>query len=231
VASSESEPGTDPQRTIVVPDIRDYHRINREVVQSLELGTTRLRLAGVEGQRLLLHGLTGPWTATIVIDGSAGPELASELNARGITVICAGGAADGAGCALVSGTLVVLGACGTAVGYDQRDGMIAAAAAVGPRAGLDQKGGCLILGGAVGRLAGERQGGGWLLLLGDEAVANLGYARRGGRLVSPDERLPGTEPLGGKDLRELAELALRCAGGAPELAARLRTLSTNPGDR
>ncbi len=192
-----SRPADDrPVPTLSVPEIRDYERINAELVVRLEEGHPLVRLAGAEGQRLLASRIAGPWNAVVEIEGHAGPELAAELDAPGLTVVCTGNAADGAGRGLRSGRLVILGDSGAALGYTQEGGTILAARSAGPRAGLGQRGGVLVVLGHVGRLAGERQAGGWLFVVRNELGPHAGRGRRGGRLV----RLPaGGEPFAGVD--------------------------------
>src|SRR4051794_29906274 len=65
--------------SIPVPELRDYHQINAELVRRLDLGQRHVRLEGVAGHRLLVAGLAGPWQAIVEVDGNAGPELAAEL--------------------------------------------------------------------------------------------------------------------------------------------------------
>jgi glutamate synthase domain-containing protein 3 len=173
--------GTPP---IVVPELRDYHQINAELVRRLNLGQQHVRLEGVEGQRLLVSRVAGDWHGTIEVDGNAGPELAAELNAPGLTVVCRGSAADGAGRGLQAGTLVVLGPAGVALGYFQKGGLIVAARDAGARAGLCQSGGELVLLGFCGPLTGERQTAGRLFLDKELAGPHLGHGRRGGRLIA-----------------------------------------------
>ncbi len=178
--------------TLPVPDLRDYDRINAELTRLLDTGKTRVVLAGVEGQRLLACRLRGGWSATIVVDGDAGPELAAEMDAPDVTVLCRGGAADAAGRALVAGRLVIGGGAGDGLGYAQRGGTILVRGDAGHRAGLMQSGGSIVLLGTVGRLAGERQSGGLLVAHGDRLGPNAGRGRLGGRLVrlAPDHALP-----------------------------------------
>ena len=176
----------DPEPTgsvVDVAEVRDYPLINAEVEARLRLGLGRVILAGVEGQRLLLAGLSGPWEAVVEIQGRAGPELAATLDAPGLRVVCQGPAADGAGRALRAGRLLIRGDAGAGVGYTQAGGTIVVAGSAGPRAGLDQAGGTLILLGEVGRLAGERQAGGRLYAVGDRLGPHAGLGRRGGRLI------------------------------------------------
>jgi glutamate synthase domain-containing protein 3 len=140
-------------------------------------------LREVEGQRLLLAGLAGAWSAVVEIEGDAGPELAAGLDAPGLTVVARGTTADGAASALRSGRLILLGATGDALGWAQQGGTIVAAGAAGHRAGLGQCGGVVVLLGPVGRLAGERQAGGWLFAHGDRLGPHAGHGRHGGTLV------------------------------------------------
>jgi glutamate synthase domain-containing protein 3 len=180
VGADRGAPGPGPTAVVPVPEVRDYHQINRRVTQLLDAGHAHIRLAGVEGQRLLLWNLRGDWDALIVVEGRAGPELAAELDAPRLRVVCTGAAADGAGRGLRAGRLLLAGACGTGLGYAQRGGVIATLGAAGPRAGLEQLGGLLILAGPVGPLAGERQAGGTLVVLNETVGPHFGRAQRGG---------------------------------------------------
>ena len=187
-----ASPGAGAGITLSVPEIRDYELINKELAGLLGGGARRIVLAGVEGQRLLMSRLRGDWSATIVVDGHAGPELAAEMNAPGLTVLCLGGAADAAGRGLVAGRVVIEGDVGDGLGYAQRGGTILVRGGAGPRAGLMQAGGSLVVLGAVGRLAGERQSGGILVVPDDRVGPHAGRGRLGGRLVrlGPSEALP-----------------------------------------
>jgi glutamate synthase domain-containing protein 3 len=167
-----------------VPEIRDYDRINAEVAQRLNDGVTHVVLAGVDRQRLLCLRLRGPWLATIEIQGNPGPELAAEMDAPGVTILCRGSAADGAGRGLIDGLLLVEGCVGDALGYCQRGGTILVTGDAGHRAGLMQAGGNLIVLGSVGRLAGERQSGGVFVYQGGNAGPYMGHGHRAGRLIS-----------------------------------------------
>jgi glutamate synthase domain-containing protein 3 len=171
------------ESTLSIPELRDYQRINAELVQRLDGGATRIRLLGAEGQRLLLAGLAGAWSALVEIEGDAGPELAASLDAPGLTVVAQGASADGAGSGLRSGRLILRGATGDALAMSQEGGTILAAAAAGHRAGLGQRGGLLVILGAVGRLAGERQAGGWLFAYRDRLGPHAGHGRSGGSFI------------------------------------------------
>jgi len=168
---------------IVVPELRDYHQINAQLVRRLNLGQPHIRLESVAGQRLLANRLSGPWQAVIEVDGDAGPELAAGLDAPGLLVICRGNAADGAGSGLAAGQLLILGNSGVALGYFQKGGMIVARGDAAPRAGLNQSGGDLILLGRFGALTGERQSGGRLFLPAGHTAPHIGFSARGGRVV------------------------------------------------
>lgn len=180
--AAADRPGDDDP-VIVVPEVRDYTRINAELTRLLDAGHSRIRLAGVDGQRLLAHGLRGHWSALVVIEGNAGPELAADMLAPGLTVACTGSARDGAGRGLRAGRLVIAGDVDAAVGYTQAGGMIVVHGTAGPRAGLDQSGGELMILGRVDRLAGERQSGGTIALFGDGLGPFSGHGRSGGQIL------------------------------------------------
>lgn len=192
-------PHAGPVAVPVVPvaEIRDYHLVNAEVVRHLDAGRVHVRLVGAEGQRLLLAGLAGAWTAVIEIDGRAGPELAAGLDAPGLTVLCRGPAADGAARGLRGGLILVRGDVGAAVGYAQVGGAVIVSGAAGPRAGLNQVGGDLMLLGRVGALAGERQAGGRLFAVGAWLGPHASRGHRGGRfltLAGRDDLATGLDP-------------------------------------
>ncbi len=174
-----------PARVVVIQvnEIREYPRVNAEVARALDDGADCVRLADVEGQRLLLAGLRGAWRACIEVLGDAGPELAAEMDAPGVTVVAHGNVADGAGRGLIAGELLIFGDAGEAVGYDQRGGAIVVNGRAGHRAGLGQKGGDLMLWNGAGRLAGDRQAGGRLFVCPDLAGPHLRHAASGGRHV------------------------------------------------
>jgi len=160
--------------------IRDYRRVNRALVERLEAGAARIRLTGVEGQRLLAAGIQGPWMAHIEIDGEAGPELAAGLNAPGLTLLCRGPAADGAAANLKAGRVVLHASAGDAAGIGLSGGCLIVHGPAGHRAGLRQQDGAILLLNQVGRLAGDRQAGGRLFLDPARAGAGLGRGRTGG---------------------------------------------------
>jgi methylamine---glutamate N-methyltransferase subunit B len=190
-----------PVPVVSIPDIRDYQRINAELVARLDTGHGRVRLAGAEGQRLLVSGLSGAWDAVIEVEGRAGPELAAAMNAPGLTVVCGGPAADGAGRGLRAGRLVIRGDAGPALGYAMEGGTIVALGSVGPRAGLNQRGGLIVALGAVGPLAAERQAGGRFFAFDDQLGPHAGRGRRGGTF---GRFVPGAEPPRGIDPEDLA---------------------------
>ena len=199
-----------PAPPIVVPELRDYQQINAELVRRLNLGAWHVRLEGVAGQRLLVSRIAGAWRALIEVDGNAGPELAAELDAPDLTVVCRGSAADGAGRGLAAGRLFIGGEAGAAIGYFQRGGLIVAVGDVGPRAGLNQLGGDLVLLDKIGALAGERQAGGRLFFKQGRTGPHAGHGRRAGRLIA----LPSEQPLAAdldQDDYRLIEAALRLA--------------------
>jgi glutamate synthase domain-containing protein 3 len=184
---------------LVVPDIRDYQRINAELVRLLDSGSPRVRLVGVERQRLLAAGLAGRWNAVIEVEGNAGPELAAGLDAPGLTVLCRGDANDGVARSMKAGRVVVLGSASDAPGYDQRGGILVIVGDAGHRAGLNLQGGSQLYQGKVGRLLGERQSGGAIYAPLGAVGPHSGRGRSGGDLIlySADEEIP----------EELTELA------------------------
>ena len=173
-----------PSAILSIPEIRDYPRINAELSQQLDEGHAHIRLVGAEGQRLLLAGVTGAWSALVEIEGESGPELAAGLDAPGLTVVARGPTADGAGARLRAGRLILLGDTGDALAAGQEGGIILAAAAAGHRAGLGQRGGVLLVLGPLGRLAGERQSGGRMFVPADRLGPHAGHGRRG--CAAPD---------------------------------------------
>ncbi len=81
-----TRPDADDDRTtpvVSIPDIRDYQRINAELAQLLDAGHPRVLLAGAEGQRLLVAGLAGAWSATVEVEGRAGPSSPPASMRRG----------------------------------------------------------------------------------------------------------------------------------------------------
>ncbi|MHC5537971.1 GltB/FmdC/FwdC-like GXGXG domain-containing protein, partial [Singulisphaera rosea] len=138
-------------------------------------------------------------------------EIAAGLDAAGITVVCRGPAADGAGRGIRAGRLVILGDTGESVAYGQVGGIVYVEGNAGHRAGLNQQGGTLLIRGRVGRLAGERQNGGWLFAFDDRIGPNPGRGRRGGRLVrllSQDPKATSLDPSAIEAYRKtLADLA------------------------
>ncbi|MDX2037393.1 MAG: glutamate synthase [Isosphaeraceae bacterium] len=174
--------------TISIPDIREYDRINAELVRLLDQGSPVVLLAGAERQRLLAFGLRGGWRARVVIDGLCGPEVGAELDAPGLSIICRGSTGDGAGRSLRSGRLLVFGSSGDAVGASQSGGRILANRGVGHRAGLRQSGGDLIVLGEVGRLACERRSGGRFFASRERLGAFFEHGASGGEFVPLDPR-------------------------------------------
>lgn len=187
----DADPGPAPARVLSIPEIRDYQRINAELVGLLDAGHPMVRLEGAEGQRLLASGLSGPWEAVIEIEGRTGPELAADLDAPGLTIVARGPSADGAGRTMRSGRVLILGDAGDATGYGQSGGVLVVAGSAGPRAGLAQSGGILIVLGRVGRLPADRQAGGVFFAKRGQVGPHPGRGRRGGRLVE----LPADGPV------------------------------------
>ena len=189
---------------IPVHEVRDYQRINALVTQLLDRGHSRVRLIGVSSQRLLLSGLRGNWRAVIEVEGPAGPELASNLNAPSLIVVARGFVADGAASGLMAGRLVIQGDSGDALAYGQAGGAVLACGSVGHRAGLQMRDGLLFLGGPAGRLLGEWQRGGQIIARNPNIGRNVGHGRTGGRLLLSHEFVgPDQDPFVSATLREL----------------------------
>jgi len=168
-----------------IPEIRDYRTINGELVRHLDRGCQSFHLTGANGHRLLVSGLAGSWNAVIEVIGDAGPELAAQMDAPGITVVCRGSTADGGASRLKAGRVLILGTAGPAFGYALRGGLAMVVGTSGARAGLRQRGGDLILLGRAGPLVGERQLGGRLLTHA-ELGPHAGRGRLGGRFIRMD---------------------------------------------
>jgi glutamate synthase domain-containing protein 3 len=210
--------------TLVVPEIRDYTRINAQVRQHLDDGCRRVVLVGVEGQRLLLSGLVGSWAASIELEGDAGPELGAECDVPGVYITVRGSVGDGAGREMRNGWIVVLGSATTCLGYRLRGGFIGVRGDSGPRAGLEQSGGTIVSFGELGDLAGERATGGTLVGLDSRASRRPGFGRAGGLLWLAG--IDACDAESGRVDRARAELAacFEAFGGADEKerARRLR---------
>ena len=197
--ASEVPQGPAAEVVLSVPEIRDYRAINGELVRHLDLGARSLRLTGANGQRLLVSGLAGPWTAVIEVVGNAGPELAEGLDAAGLTVVCRGSVADGGASGLRAGRVLVLGA--------SRAGLRVCSTRGAGHGGGDRRGPCralsawggLILIGQIGPLAGERQSGG-RLLTSAELGPHSGRGRRGGRFIQMMSRR--RDPRRGRSSRD-----------------------------
>ena len=182
----ETGGGQDPP-SLPIPEIRDYQKINAELVALLDEGHRLVRLEGAEGQRLLASGLSGPWNAVVEIVGRTGPEVAANLDAPGLVIVARGSTADGAGRGLRAGRVVILGDAGDAIGYAQSGGILVVQGAAGHRVGLAQSGGTLAILGSTGRLACDRQAGGRCFLVRGQVGPHAGRGRRGGRLIElPD---------------------------------------------
>lgn len=193
-----------PAVDIPVALVRDYHQINRELARTLDLGKARIRLVDVEGQRLLASSLRGSWRATIEVVGNAGPELAADLDAPGLTVLCTGSAGDGAGRGLRAGRLAICGDVGDAVGAGMRGGAIVVSGRAGHRAGLRLRGGTLMLCGSSGRLLADRQSAGVIVAEVRTSRSPIGRSGEGGIRIEP----PSYEEsrLGADDVAELLAL-------------------------
>ena len=154
----------------------------------------------------------------IEVVGDAGPELAAEMDAPGVTVVCRGSTADGGASRLKSGRVLILGAAGPAFGYALRGGLAMVVGTTGARAGLRQLGGDLILFGLAGPLVGERQSGGRLLTHA-ELGPHAGRGRLGGRFIRMDV---GGGVLG--DAEDRAAMGSALSAFSPWLGPCLRSI-------
>ena len=180
---------------ILVPEVRDFVRINAELVGLLNLGHERVRLEGAEGQRLLAAGLVGNWRADIEVEGRTGLEFAANLNAPGLRIVARGASLDGAGRGLKAGTIVIVGDTGDGLGASQTGGNLLVTGSTGHRAGLGQAGGTLCVLDSIGRLAGDRQAGGVFFLGAPGTGPYPGRGQRGGRRVGWSDPLGSLEKL------------------------------------
>ena len=169
--------------TLSIPDIRDYQRINADLVALLGLGHSEVRLLGAERQRLLASGLRGNWIARVVIEGNCGPEVAADLDAPNLTIECLGDVGDGAGRGLKAGRLVVNGSAGDATGFLMTGGTLLVVGGSGDRTGLRQRGGEIVVFGPTGRLTSDRRSGGILRLRLDSTGPHLARGASGGSLM------------------------------------------------
>ena len=191
--------------SLAIPEIRDYQKINAELIGLLDEGHPLVRLEGAEGQRLLVSRLAGRWKATVEVIGSTGPEFAAKLDAPNLIVVARGSTADGAGSGLISGSVLVMGDAGDAAGYAQSGGILVIAGSVGNRAGLAQSGGTLAILDRAGRLLADRQSGGRIFVDPNRVGLHPRRGSRGGRWVEIPFR-EGSDPVEAGAWREVVEL-------------------------
>ncbi|MFM1801712.1 MAG: hypothetical protein RJA81_1064 [Planctomycetota bacterium] len=140
-----------------LPEWRDSQAVTRQVVTALNLGVSKVVLSGARGDRLLLAGLSGDWSATIRIDGNVGSELAREMNSPGITVLATGDVGAGAGSGLKAGRLLILGRSGALAGTQIENGEIWCLGPAGNRLGYRASGGLIVVGDGLGLMAMDRR--------------------------------------------------------------------------
>lgn len=212
----EAEGGRKPPR-LMIPEIRDYQRINAALVALLDRGHPRVCLDGAEGQRLLASGLRGNWSATVEIVGRTGPETAANLDAPGLTVIANGPTADGVGQGLAAGRILIRGDAGDVSGYAQSGGLLVVLGSAGHRSGLWQSGGILAILGEVGRLAGECQSGGRFFLPSAPIGPHASRGQTGGRVIADEVEGPidPDDHAAWREVRNLVALALAPPSSLP----------------
>lgn len=205
IGEAGGEPPPGPP-TLFIPEIRDYQRINAELIALLDRGHPQIHLEGAEGQRLLASGLSGQWHAVVEIQGPTGPELAANLDAPHLTIIARGSTRDGAARGLRSGRVLILGDAGDAAGYAQSGGILIVAGLTGHRAGLAQSGGVLAILGSTGRLVSDRQTGGHCFLPSGAYGPHGGRGRQGGRFLESLDpaRLDLTDRAAWRSIQDLA---------------------------
>ena len=162
MTSSGTDTPLEPILRIHLPEWRDSHAVTQQVALSLNRGVAKVHLTGARGDRLLLAGLTGSWTAEIRIDGDLGTELARDMNAPNIFVLADGAAGAGAGAGLKAGTLVISGKAGPLLGSQIKGGEIWALAGSGARLAYRAEGGRIVAASAIGPMAMDRRRGGTL---------------------------------------------------------------------
>lgn len=152
----------EPILRIHLPEWRDSHAVTQQVALSLSRGVGKVHLTGARGDRLLLAGLSGTWTADIRIDGDLGTELARNMNAPGVFVLANGAAGAGAGSGMKAGTLVITGKAGPLLGTQLAGGEIWALAGAGARLAYRAEGGLIVASSGVGPMAMDRRRSGTL---------------------------------------------------------------------
>ncbi len=167
-----SRPSTEVVK-IHLPEWRDSLAVNQEIRRRLRAGHGDFLLTGARGDRLLLHGIDGPYQARIRIDGDVGTELARDFDAEAIFVLVNGSAGSGAGMGMKSGTLYVTGSCDALLGSGMTGGEIWARGSVGARAGHRSTGGLIRLSQEAGPLVLDRARGGRAERTPDDAPATL----------------------------------------------------------
>lgn len=147
---------------IHLPEWRDSHAVTQQVALALSRGVSQVYLTGARGDRLLLAGLSGTWSAEIRIDGDLGTELARNLDAPGVMVLADGTAGAGAGSGMKAGTLVITGKAGPLLGTQLAGGEIWALAGAGARLAYMALGGRILVASGIGPMAMDRRVGGTL---------------------------------------------------------------------
>ncbi len=112
-----------------------YKQLNEQIRATLDGGTKKITLEGVNGQRYIGGGLIDG--ATITVNGVPGNDLGAFMD--GPTIIVNDNAQDGVGNTMNSGKIVVMGHAGDVLGYGMRGGKIFVGSEVGYRVGIHMK--------------------------------------------------------------------------------------------
>ncbi len=144
-----------------------YRDLNRMVKDTLKSGEKDILLKNINGQRYIGDGITG--SQTIIVEGTAGNDLAAYMN--GLQIIVNGNAQDGAANTMNDGVVVIHGSTGDTLGYAMRGGEIFIRGNTGYRAGIHMKEykekiPVIVVGGCAGDFLGEYMAGGIIIVLG-----------------------------------------------------------------
>jgi glutamate synthase domain-containing protein 3 len=144
-----------------------YRELNAKLRQAAWIGTQKIELRNVYGQRYIGTNLGKP--VEIEIFGTPGNDLGAFMN--GPKIIVHGNAQDGCGNTMNSGEIIIHGHAGDILGLSARGGKIFVREDVGYRVGIhmkeyQNKKPMVIIGGTAQDFLGEYMAGGILILLG-----------------------------------------------------------------
>ena len=209
-----------------------YRDLNLVLRNLRDLGTKRIELHNVHGQRYIGTSLRGD--VEIVIDGTPGNDLGAFMDGPCIHVY--GNAQDGCGNTMNSGEIIVHGSTGDIPGYAMRGGRLFIKDNVGYRAGIHMKEYSgqvpyMVIGGTAGDFLAEYLAGGIIVLLGlnlkegqVHKASHVGTGMHGGKLYVHGEiaglgKEAVVEDLNDQDRSTLNQLIAdfsRCLGHDPK---------------